>query len=227
MLKILLSAGGSLLGGGEEHQGQVLQCLQVWWIINCFQHYLGNLELSITTVLYNHYLPRNRNCTNWKLFVATIFCHYYHYCHYCLLLLKQQHQHCQSSPNLDLLRKKLQEVPGIRCQGETRSRSCNGGADISTPFVNLEQKTKSDRVKFSMKSIARDKGAFLNSLVQDPKACLIIWQLEISPCTSETDFVVSVCDYFIHEYCQVRLRRIFGPSAFFDDIPIPTSMVHV
>ena len=44
--------------------------------------------------------------------------------------------HCQSPQNLDLLRKKLQEVPGIRCQGETRSRSCNGGANISTPFVN-------------------------------------------------------------------------------------------
>ena len=50
MLKILVSAGGSLLGGGEEHQGQVLQRVQVQLIINRFQHYLGNLELSITTV---------------------------------------------------------------------------------------------------------------------------------------------------------------------------------
>ena len=149
-LWILISAGGALLGGGEEHQGQVLQCLQVQSIINCFQHYFGNLELSSTSVNCCIFFYQHEPCHRMiiALGIGIVQIENYSLPPSCAIITTIViivfsssnnsiiNHHCQSPQNLDLLRKKLQEVPGIRCQGETRSRSCNGGANISTPFVN-------------------------------------------------------------------------------------------
>ena len=147
-----------------------------------------NIILGIWSLFFYQHEPSHRIISlgigiakNWKLFVATIFCHYYHYCHYCLLFLKQQH-HQSSLPISTKSRPPQEKAPRSSWHSLSRWDS-KSQLQWRSKYIHaicqfLSKKTKShqssDRVDVSMKSIARDRGAFPNSMAQDPKACLII-----------------------------------------------------
>ena len=80
------------MGRGEEHQGEVLQCLQV--VILSSRLLAAPLSSSLSPLSYSLMMS--------------------HHCHH------SHHHHLDFHPYgmIILYRKKLQEVPGIRCQGD-------------------------------------------------------------------------------------------------------------